>query len=143
MAECDKARKSAEVAAHTIEGGREPAFHSVSLLGVGYFGHFGGLRGEVSSWTSPSSITPLPPFLSLFRFLSAGSVYVGVGGIGVRGLGITRTSGAAIPVWDSSRESSFFSITIPSGTQVSLWSALTRVIVSWGLSPSFLGMLVW
>lgn len=57
----------------------------------------GSGRGGVSSWTSPTSITPLPPLLSLFHFLSAGLVWVEGGGIGVGGLGITGTSGAAIP----------------------------------------------
>lgn len=95
--------------------------------------------GGAFSWTLPSSISPLPPFLSLFHFLLAGLVCTGVGGIGVGGLGIIGTSGAAVPVWDSSRESrsgNLFSITISLGTSIASRSLLTRAAVERGLIPS-------
>ena len=98
--------------------------------------------GGVSSWTSPSLTTLLPPLLSIILFLSAGSVYVGATGIGVRGLGITGTLGIVALAWDSSRESksdSLFSITIPSNTLMSSWFSLTRAVVSWGAESFLLG----
>ena len=101
--------------------------------------------GGVSYWTSPSSTTPFPPLLSLFPFLSAGSVCTQVGGIGVGGLGTTGTSRATVRAWDSSRESkfgSFFSITIHSGTSIPSWSSLTKVVVNWELSFSSSDVLV-
>ena len=97
-----------------------------------------GLRGA-SSWTSPSSISSLTPFLSPFRFLPTGLVYTGVGGIGVGGRGTIGTSRVTVQAWDSSRESkssNLFSITIPSGTSIASWSSLTRAATGYGLSPS-------
>lgn len=79
----------------------------------------------VSSWISLSSVEPLPPLLSFFRVLSARSVWIGGGGIGVGGLGTTTTSGVASLAWDSNKESksgNFFSIIIASGISLAPWS---------------------
>ena len=54
----------------------------------------------------PPRLSPFHPFLSIFRFLSAGS-FCGEGrGIGIGGLGIIGTLGVVVPAWDSTKTAS-------------------------------------